>query len=386
MAAVLDLMAAGKVRCGALVSRRFPFDRVAEAYDHLMTTPQALGILLDYPETPSRARTLTFPPGTAAFLPGIANDPPGLALVGAGQYAFSTLLPALAKASAHRRVVVIARQGAAAAEAARRFGFQRASSDPETAFDTPEVDAVILTTRHDLHADQVARALEAGKHVFVEKPLAVDRAGLERVRRAMERHPGRSVTVGFNRRFAPMAVRLKRLLQDRHGPVHLLCEISAGALPTDHWLRGPEGGGRLVGEGCHFIDLMRFWAGSPIKGVQVLPLASGEPGDDAFTLTLAFQDGSLGTLVYTSQGNGGYPKETYTCHWEEKTVRLDNFRRLEGWGSGPAGSLRSWRQDKGHAALLSAWIANLGAGEPIAREELLEVAHWTLYAAELLHS
>jgi len=376
--AVLDLMAGGRIACGPLRSIRFPFADAALAYDHLAAHAGALGILLDYPgQTPGQATpTLELPGFRAGEAPIRA---PGLGLIGAGAFATGMLLPLLKGAPPVRRLAVMSRQGASAALAAERFGFQRATTRLEEILEDPAVEAVLIATRHDSHAGLVARALDAGKHVFVEKPLATDAGGLERVRAALARRPDLGLTVGFNRRFAPMVRRLRDCLEDRRGPLHLLCEINAGALPAEHWALGPEGAGRLVGEGCHFIDLMRHLTGSLIRAVDARPLGRGS-GDDAFTVQLAFADGSLGTLLYTSQGHGAYPKESYSLHWEGRSARLVQFRRLEGWGVPGLSRQRAWGADKGHGELVRRWIAGLGRQDPIAREELLEVAHWTLRA------
>ena len=372
--AVLEQMARGRVRCAPLRSLRFPFACAAEAYDALLGSRDSYGILLDYPAEVAVERTVV------SSAPSAVTGSPGIALIGAGQYTLSTLLPALEKTPPHRRETVVSRQGASAGMAARRFRFQRASTDLEAVLGDPGVDAVILTTRHDTHADLVVRALEAGKHVFVEKPLATSLADLERVRQAMAAHPGLSVTVGFNRPWAPLARQLKQALSGRGGPLHLTCEINAGALPADHWTLGAEGGGRLVGEGCHFVDLMRHWVGRPIRShaIQWVRSADGVRAD-GFTLALGFEDGSVGTLVYSTVGHKGYPKETYTAQWDGKVARLENFQRLSGWGADGL-KARAWGQDKGHEALLSAWIGSLNGDRIQDPEALLEVSRIALEA------
>lgn len=372
--AVLEQMAGGRVRCAPLRSQRFPFAQAAAAYDALLRARDTYGIVLDYPATTATARTVAL----TAVPPRAATGIPGIALIGAGQYALSSLLPALDQAPPHRRLAVVSRQGASAGLAAQRFRFERASTDLDAVLNDPDLDAVIITTRHDSHADLLIRALQAGKHVFVEKPLATTLADLERVRAAMAAHPDLSVTVGFNRPWAPLARRLKAALEDRGGPLHLLCEINAGALPADHWTLGAEGGGRLVGEGCHFIDLMRHWVGRPITRHAIQWIRNtDQTRADGFTLVLGFEDGSQGTLVYTTTGHKAFPKETYSAHWDGKVARLENFQRLSGWGSPDA---RSWGQDKGHAALLSAWTRSLGGPRLQDPQALLDVARIALEA------
>lgn len=381
--AVLELMAARKLRCGTLRSARFPFQEAPTAYDHLGSCRDALGILLDYPSQVSQADSIpiTSPKPFQGTEDSIQN--PGLAIIGAGAFATAVLMPELAKTQV-RPVAVMSRQGASAAQAAQRFGFQRATSRLEDVLEDPTIQAVLIATRHNTHAGLVAKALLAGKHVFVEKPLATDQRGLELVRNALANRSDLTLTVGFNRRFAPLMVQLKSLLTGRQKPLHMICEINAGALPSDHWTLGQEGGGRLVGEGCHFIDLMRHVVGAPISGVSAHRLGLNGPKGDAFTLQVTFQDGSLGTLIYASEGSPTYPKETYTLHWEGRSARLTQFRRLEAWGIPKFTARRAWSPDKGHGNLIAAWIEGLGMREPISREELFEVAEWTLRAQETL--
>lgn len=377
--AILDQMAEGRIQCGPLISGRFAFSEAEQAYAMLLGDRNALGLLLTYP-----GEVITGPLIQVPIAPGlrpVSSTCPGIALIGAGQYTLSTLLPALDQAPAHRRVAIASRQGASATLAARAHGFAQATTDPELILRDTSVDAVVITTRHDSHAELVVRSLEAGKHVFVEKPLATTLPDLERVRAAMLAHPELSVTVGYNRPWAPMTRRLREALDSRRGPALITCEINAGELPLDHWLLGPQGGGRLIGEGCHFIDLMRFMVGAPILSSRV-QWARRPDGSrsDSFSLLLDFQDGSVGSLLYSAVGSKAYPKETYTLHWDGKIAKLTNFQRLEGWGV-PL-KARAWSQDKGHADLLGAWIRSLGKESLQHPGVLLEVSEAILRAGE----
>jgi len=375
--AVLDQMAAGRIDTNPLVTCRFPFLDAEKAYATLLKERGTLGILLDYPREVDSARVVMV---SAPAEPSPARSgKPGIALIGSGQYTLATLLPALDKAPPHHRVAIVSRLGSSAAQAAKQYRFQRASTSVEQVLADPNVDGVIITTRHDTHADLVARALAAGKHVFVEKPMATTLEGLELVRSAMLANPRLSVTVGFNRPWAPMVRHMKDKLRSRKGPLHLIAEINAGELPSDHWLLGPEGGGRLIGEGCHFIHLMRDLVDAPISSIRTDWIKRSDGGrSDSFTTTAQFADGSLGTLVYSGLGNKGYPKETYTAYWEGKVMRLNNFQKMEGWGA--RGGDRSWTQDKGHAALLSAWVGQLGKSQIQDPGILLEVTEAAIMA------
>jgi len=383
--AVLELLRTGALRTEALLNGRYPIERAHEAYDALMARRDLLGLLITYPAPEATSARVLLTPG--ATMPVASPLPLGLGIVGAGNYLKATLLPLLEHCPPHRRVAIASRQGASAALAAKRFGFAEATSDAAVLFTDPRVDAVVIGTRHDSHADLTIRALEAGKHVFVEKPLATTEADLDRVEAALRAHPGLNLMVGFNRRLAPMSVALHRQLQGRRGPLHVTCIINAGALPADHWTTSPEeGGGRILGEGCHFVDLMRHWVGSPIVSVQTQRahrLGSGDPIEDLATVTLAFADGSVGVLNYLANGHKGFPKEEYTLFWEGRQARLTNFKRLEYWGVTASGLRHRWSQDKGHQATLSQWLE--GCADPSLRpslEVLLEVSRWAIRAAE----
>jgi len=374
---VLALMATGRLHCLPLVTYRYPFLEADKAYSTLLAQRGALGVLLEYPREVDSSRTVKV--GDTGPLASIRGGLPGIALIGSGQYTLSTLLPALDKAPPHRRVAIVSRHGSSASLAAKQYRFAQASTNIDEILADTSVDAVIITTRHDTHAELITRALTAGKHVFVEKPLATNQEGLEQVRLAMEANPNLSVTVGFNRPWAPMVRRMRKELASRKGPIHLISEINAGELPSDHWLMGTEGGGRLIGEGCHFIDLMRHLVDAPISGIRTDWVRRGDGSrTDSFTTTLQFADGSLGSLVYSALGHKTYPKETYTAYWEGKILRMANFQHLEGWGV--ECKAKSWNQDKGHAGLLSAWISQLGKSHLQDPSTLLEVSATAILA------
>jgi predicted dehydrogenase/threonine dehydrogenase-like Zn-dependent dehydrogenase len=384
--AVLELLRRGTLRTESLQNGLYPVERAPEAYDALMARHDLLGLLITYPAPEaSQARVVLAPERT---ITRITPAPLGLGIIGAGNYLKATLLPLLDACPPHRRVVIASRQGASATLAARRFGFAEATSDATTLLADPRVDAVVIATRHDSHADLTIRALEAGKHVFVEKPLATREADLDRVEAALQAHPGLNLMVGFNRRLAPMSIALLRQLQGRRSPLHVTCTINAGALPDDHWTTSlEEGGGRILGEGCHFVDLMRHWAGSPIVAAHTLRArrpGAGASIEDIATVSLTFEDGSLGILHYLSNGHRGFPKEEYTLFWEGRQARLTNFKRLEYWGVAAPDLRHRWSQDKGHEATLHQWLE--GCADPALRvplDTLLEVSRWSIRAADL---
>lgn len=373
--AVLQLMAEGKLDVAPLITHRFPFERAGEAYRVILSGEPHLGVLLEYPERPGqelRARTVALRPPEVP-----ASGTPGVALIGAGQHALKMLLPALKESGAARKTVADS-NGLAAAHAARKFGFEQATTDGAAVLADPAINAVFVATRHDSHARLVCEALRAGKHVYVEKPLAIRASELGEIEAACREARG-ILMVGFNRRFAPHVVKMKQLLAGAREPKALIMTVNAGAIPADHWTQDPErGGGRIIGEACHFIDLLRFLAGCAILSTGVTRLS----GDTA-VITVAFADGSTGCVHYLANGHKSFPKERLEVFCGGRILQLDNFRRLTGYGWPRFRHMSLWRQDKGHAACVGAFVEAVRSGKPspIPFDELMEVARVTLEAA-----
>ncbi|PKM01665.1 MAG: dehydrogenase, partial [Gammaproteobacteria bacterium HGW-Gammaproteobacteria-7] len=257
--------------------------------------------------------------------------------------------------------------------------------------DDPRVEAVVISTRHDSHAALTVAALDAGKHVFVEKPLALSVEELERVRTAWETKGDRILMVGFNRRFAPQIRRISGLLEGISQPKVMVMTVNAGAIPRNHWTQDPAvGGGRIVGEACHFIDLLRFLARSPIRDVEASALQDGPGGQtigDVATITLRFEDGSLGTIHYLANGHKSFAKERLEIFAAGRILQLDNFRRLSAFGWPGFKRFNLWRQDKGQRHCASAFVAAVRQGStapPIAFADIMEVSRATLAVAAAL--
>lgn len=384
--AVLDMMAAGTLEVRPLVSHRFAFDEAPRAYDLLVAenTPY-LGILLQYPPgtaSGSPARQIRIATSGAAATAGA----PSVAFIGAGNYAGRILIPAFARAGA-QLLGIASSGGVTAAHHAARHGFSEATTDASKLIADPRVNTVVIATRHDSHSRFVSEAIAAGKHVFVEKPLAITAGQLDHVEAVWRSAPSAQrplVMVGFNRRFAPHIARMKELLGTVAGPKTFIVTVNAGAIPADHWTQQVQaGGGRIIGEGCHFIDLMRFLAGAPIERWQVTSLG-GEHGDDKASITLEFADGSIGTLHYFANGHASFPKERIEAFCAGRILQLDNFRRLRGYGWNGFSSMKLWRQDKGQAACAAAFVTAIREGRPspIPFDELMEVGRVTIALGE----
>ena len=301
-------------------------------------------------------------------------------MIGAGNYASRILIPAFAKAGA-RFHTLAASSGIGPVHVGRKFGFRKASTDVPALLADPSCNTVVIATRHDSHAPLVQQALAAGKHVFVEKPLCITAEELTAIEEA---HTGEQLLmVGFNRRFAPLLIDLQQQLQRLSGPKALVYTCNAGAIPTDHWTQDPAlGGGRLLGEACHFVDLLRHLVASSIVDLQLLSAADTKPCPDTFSLQLRFADGSIGTVHYFANGSKAFPKERLEVFAAGKVLRLDNYRKLQAWGIPGFSTRRLLSQDKGQQACCSAFLKAIEAGgpPPIPVSELFEVQRRLLEA------
>lgn len=388
--AVLDMMASARLDVARLVSHRFAIDEAAQAYQLVGGSAPSLGILLQYPVSGDGTRVLaqTVALRPAASVPGSSGGSrlPSIGFVGAGNYATAVLIPAF-KLTGARLATVASNGGVSAVHAGRKFGVEATTTDTDSVLADRDIDAVVITTRHDSHARLVLQALAAGRHVFVEKPLALrldDLAAIEAAvasRSAQGRTP--LLMVGFNRRFAPQVLKIRELLATVQGPKAFVMTVNAGAIPAEHWTQDREvGGGRLIGEACHFIDLLRCLAGSPIVSWQRADMAA--PSADTASITLRFADGSLGSLNYLANGSKRFAKERLEVFAAGRVLQLDNFRRLTGFGWPGFTKMNLWRQDKGQRACAAAFVQALRQGNPapIPAAELLEVARVTIEIAQ----
>ena len=373
-----------------LITHRFDFAMAEDAY--ALVTGRAephLGVVLAYSREPDAVARPSFPaPGV------VAGKSCVLGVIGAGAFARAVLLPELKKLDGVALHTVVTRNGATAEHAQTTFGFAAADTDAEAVFGNPDINAVLIATRHDSHAALTARALEAGKPVLVEKPLALGRAGINQVIAARN---GSSAffQVGFNRRFAPMAETLRRRLAIFPGSKFLILRVNAGAVPPGSWLNDQaEGGGRVLGEVCHFVDLARHLVGAAITSVQADAAApstgaTGATGtSDDLSAALRFNDGSLATIAYTALGDDSYGKERIEAFAGGTVVIIDNFRSLTVTEDGRTTTDKARAQDKGHGAALKAFADAVAAGGPpaIDEAELIETSLATLALAESLQS
>lgn len=383
--AVLDLLASGALDVAPLISHRVPFNEAPGAYQLLSTDKAALGILLTYGHAiePRHVRSVTLaekkPVGTGKAVVGF---------IGAGNYASRMLIPAF-KASGAILHSIASAGGTSAIVHGRRAGFPQATSGTDVLLGDPEVNAVAIVTRHNSHASLTAKALRAGKNVFVEKPLALTIEELADVK-AAHAESGKHLMVGFNRRFAPQVKTMKRLLDVVNAPKSFVMVMNAGAIPADHWTQDLSvGGGRIIGEACHYIDLMRFLARAPIVSVQARRMGATNAEamtNDKAAITLGFEDGSFGTIHYLANGGASFPKERIEVFAAGRTLQLDNFLKLRGFNWPGFKKHNLWRQDKGQADCAKAFVEAVESGgpPPIPADELFEVAQVTIDVAEIL--
>ena len=387
--AVLAMLADGRMDVQALISHRFEFSDAVRAYDVLTQERSALGIVMNYGTGSKELENRTV---LLAENRAYAKGEPVLGVLGAGNYASRVLIPAFKKAGAELGAIVTS-GGVSGAHFGKKTGFALVSTDDSKIFDDPAINTVVIATRHDSHANLVIKAIQAGKHVFVEKPLALKMAEIEQLQaawgqRAASGNPVPLVMVGFNRRFSPLVAKMKSLLKPVKAPKAFIYTCNAGAIPADHWTQNIEtGGGRLVGEACHFVDLLRYLADSPITSFQVMAMgrnAAMSVVDDKAIITLKFEDGSMGTIQYFANGGKAFPKERLEVFAADAVLQLDNYRSLRGFGWPGFSKQSLWAQDKGQDACVRAFLDALrtGAPAPIPLEQIWEVSRLSVEIAD----
>lgn len=384
MEAVLHLIAEGKVDVRSLISHRFPIAHAAQAY-HLITKGEVpcLGVLLEYPEGATtkavsdqgeKEGKLWLETGAAPTLPAGPGQPRlSIGLIGAGNFAQDVLLPALKRHKDVRLRGVVTASGLSARSAAERFGFAYTAAEPAEILADPEIAAVVIATRHDTHARLVVQALKAGKSVFVEKPLALTPAHLTEVVDAYQEclaqaPPSPTLMVGFNRRFAPATRAVKKFFASCTEPLAIHCRVNAGYLDPDHWTHDPEvGGGRIVGEGCHFVDLLAYLCDARPTEVYAVSLPDeGRYRQDNVVVQIRFANGSVGTLHYLANGDRRVGKERVEVFAGGGVAIIDDFQRVLLSRDGRLQRIGHWwtGQDKGHRAELEAFIDAVRKGGP----------------------
>ncbi len=374
--AILQAIGQQQLHVKDLISHRFAFAEAQQAYDILNNKQPSLGILLQYPHAESSPqRTVTLPQQAQPAATGTASAAK-LAIIGAGNYASRILIPAFKKTGAE--IISIASQrGLSGYHAAKKNAVAQTTTDAAGLLGNEHANTIVIATRHHNHAQWVCKSLAAGKHVFVEKPLAITQEQLDEIKAAIGKHESAPLLmVGFNRRFAPHIVKIKSLLNTEQRPKHFMMTVNAGHIDAEHWTQDSQtGGGRIIGEVCHFVDLLHYLAGSAIVKWQAQNITQGI-SQDSVSILLSFADGSVGTIHYLTNGHPRVAKERLEVFCGNKVLQLNNFRQLQAHGWGKFKKMHLWQQDKGQNACAAAFIKAIETGQasPIPLEELFTVA------------
>ena len=385
--AILNLLQSGSLDFKKLVEKRFDFEDALLAYKLLLEKSSCLGILISYINNPELNYKLKINPD---FNCNPKPTEPVLGFIGAGNYSSRTLLPTFKKLGANFQIIC-SLKGASAMHYGSKFSFKEVTTHEKEVFSNTKCNTVILSTRHDSHAELIIKALQSGKNVFVEKPLCLNKYELEAIRNFFinssdsnknENHTP-LLMVGYNRRFSPLVIKLKKFLKNLNGPKAFIYTCNAGYLDPNHWLNDPKiGGGRFIGECCHFIDLLFFLSEESIKNINICAPLKDKNTPETFTVNLQFDRGSIGTIHYFSNGSKLLPKERIEVFSDKTIFRLENFKKLKAWGYKGFSSQRLITQDKGQKNCANAFLNAIKKGDtsPIPLKELFEVQKLILNA------
>ena len=383
--AVLNLMSEGFINTKDLISNIFSIEDAKTAYN-LISSGNPLGVLISYEDSAKvfdKEKTLTTkkPKNKKS-----SKKYSQIAVIGAGNYSTRMLIPKFKKLKINLNTI-ISKGGVSAAHYGKRFNFDFASSNFDDAL-TENIDSIVIATRHNLHAEQTIAALNSNKNVFVEKPLALNLDELEKIKTAFKKSDNCILTVGFNRRFSPHVQKIKNIL-NKNSKKSFIFTMNAGHIPSDHWTQKHFiGGGRIIGEACHYIDLMRFFAGSKIVSWNATKMKSNsdEICDDKSFIILEFEDGSTGCINYLANGGRNFPKERIEIFENGATYQIDNFKKTIAYNSKAFKKFSTWRIEKGQSELIESFInsVNIGNESPIPFDEIYEVSRISIEIANHL--
>ena len=391
--AVLDMMSSGVLDVKSVITHRYDIENAVEAYT-LLDNPDALGIVLNYPNQNQEVLTKSKVELTNQISEIIKPNIPCVGFIGAGNYASRILIPAFKEAGALLDTLVTS-SGISGVHHGNKNQFVTASTNVKDLWSNDSINTVSIVTRHDVHAQQVIDALNSGKNVFVEKPLALTLDELDEIDKSYHQ-ANKSNTirlmVGFNRRYAPHVVKMKKLLESHRSPKSIIMTVNAGAIPAEHWVQDTLiGGGRIVGEGCHFIDLMRHLVGHTIvdfTATMIGNVPGVETREDKASMTLSFEDGSFGTIHYLANGGSRFPKERIEVFCDNAVLQMDNYRVLTGFGWPGFKKMRLFKQNKGQQACAKAFVESIASGKecPIPYSEVMESSKVSIEIANLLRN
>jgi len=382
--AILDSLETESIKVSPMITHRFNLNDAVEAYDLLMNDKSALGIILQYPQDDTNnnihpSRTLA----TRNKLKSSNGSKVVLGAIGAGNHASRSLLPAFKKAGARLKTIASSK-GLSGTHVAKKLEFEVNTTDSDLIMSDNEVNTVVIATQHNSHSRFVIEALKKHKNVFVEKPLALNQEQLDDIKNIYQQVLNENfepkILIGFNRRFSPLVKKIKSIVERSKTPISIIYTCNAGEIPGDHWIQNPEvGGGRIIGEACHFIDIARFIADSPIKSSKVVSLENPEGSDnygDTASITLAFENGSIACINYFANGHKSFPKERIEVFQGQQIMVLDNFRSLVAYGVSGFKKLKTFNQNKGQNECCESFVKSIESGDPcvISFEDQIEVS------------
>ena len=377
--AVLELMSKKSIKVENLISHRFKFYDAPNAYD-LLINKNSLGIILSYHGiTDLSKRTITIRDSIINKRNKISNGV-NISFIGSGNFASRTLIPCFKKVGSNLHTIA-STNSMGPGFLGRKYSFKKATTDISKLILDDTSNTVVICTRHDSHANYIIDSLKAGKNVFVEKPLCLTLDELKAIKNAYDKDS--FLMVGFNRRFSPSIIKLRKILLKIPGPKSFIYTCNSGFIDKDHWIQNQLlGGGRFIGEACHFVDLIRYLVQYPIEKLDLLEMKDQKSCPDTFSIQIKFSEGSIANINYFSNGNRSFPKERFEVFASGRILCLDNFRRLKAWGIPGYNSIKSIHQDKGHFNCVKSFVDAIknGQGSPIPSEELFEVQEFMLNA------
>jgi len=386
--AFMDMLASHAVNVEPLITHRFSLLQAERAYELLTQEPTALGILLEYSKPQSSLMALASIQTIQRHqLSNVSNASLCIGFIGAGNYASRVLIPAFNHPDVRFRLIACSR-GISGTQVGNKFNFEQVTTDVSRIFLDQEINTVVIASRHDNHAEFVCQALQSCKHIFVEKPLCLTLTELEKITQLLDQvslQGSPLLMLGFNRRFSPHIQKIKKLLENINEPKSFIMTVNAGEILAEHWTQDPQvGGGRIIGEVCHFIDLLRFLANASITSFHLTRMNSIVACDDRISITLSFADGSFGVIHYLANGHRSFPKERLEVFAAGKILQLDNYRKLRAYGWPHFKRMNLWRQDKGHTACINQFIYAIkhSLPSPIPIEEIIEVSKITIEIAK----
>jgi len=375
--AVLKLMSEGKIVTKDLLTEKYKFDDVSNAYNSLLNSQNIISILLEYSSNNRKTIEDIIQISQKSF----NSTDPIISVVGCGNYAQRNIIPLLKKMNLNLDTV-ISKEGLSGTIYGKKFGFSNSSSNFKKSLSDSSSNTFFITTRHNLHSEMVNECIKKEKNVFCEKPLALSLEELDKIKQNYEKFNSK-IMIGFNRRFSSLTIKAKQLLENCHSPKSFIFTFNSGFIPKDHWVNDKKvGGGRILGEACHHIDLMRFLCGKKITDINTSFLKNDQM--DTAILTLTFEDGSIGCINYFSNGSKSHSKEDIKIFCEEKILHIDNFKTLRGYGWNNFRNIKLFSQDKGQKKCLLEFINSIKSGlpSPIPFDEIYEVSKFSIHASK----